>query len=75
MNFQPEDITDCDGCRANMGRFFSGCLNCKIWKCASEKNIDSCAFCNNYVCETFEKYFSLDPSARIRLKEIQQNEK
>ena len=25
MNLKPEDITDCDGCRANSGRLFSGC--------------------------------------------------
>jgi len=72
MNLQPEDITDCDGCRANTGRIFSGCLNCEIRKCASEKNIDSCAFCNNYACEILEKHFLLDPSAKIRLEEIRQ---
>lgn len=74
MNLQPEDITDCDGCRANTGRIFSGCLNCEIRKCASEKNIDSCAFCNNYACEILEKHFLLDSSAKIRLEEIRQHE-
>ncbi len=72
MNLQPEDITDCDGCRANTGRIFSGCLNCDIRKCASKKNIVSCVFCNDYACETLEKHFSLDPDAKIRLEEIRQ---
>ncbi|HPR32508.1 MAG TPA: DUF3795 domain-containing protein [Prolixibacteraceae bacterium] len=74
MNLQPEDISDCDGCRTDTGRIFSGCLNCEIRKCASKKNIDCCAFCNDYACETLEKHFSLDQSAKIRLDEIRQKE-
>jgi len=74
MKLQPEDITDCDGCRADTGRLFSGCLYCEIRKCASKKNIDICAFCNEYVCEKLEKHFSLDPSAKIRLEKIRQKE-
>ena len=72
MNLQPEDITDCDGCRANTGRLFSGCLNCEIRKCAIEKNIESCAYCSDYACEILKKHFSLDPSAQTRLEEIRQ---
>jgi len=75
MNLKSEDITDCDGCRANTGRIFSGCLSCEIRKCASTKNIDSCAFCNDYACTILEKHFSLDPSAKIRLEEIRQRNK
>ncbi|WP_407933795.1 DUF3795 domain-containing protein [Draconibacterium orientale] len=51
---------------------FSACLKCEIRKCASEKNLDSCAFCSNYACEPLEKLFSLDPGAQIRLEEIRQ---
>lgn len=70
MNLQPEDITDCDGCRANTGRLFSGCLNCEIRKCVLLKNNESCAFCKDYVCEILQKHFLLDPEAEIRLEEI-----
>ena len=70
MNLMPEDITDCDGCRADTGRIFSGCLNCEIRKCAILKNIESCAYCNDYACERLKKHFSLDPDAETRLEEI-----
>lgn len=70
MNLQPEDITDCDGCRANTGRLFSGCLNCEIRKCASQKNIENCAYCSDYACERLKEHFSHDPSAQIRLEEV-----
>lgn len=70
MNLQLKDITDCDGCRANTGRLFSGCLNCEIRKCACEKNIECCANCSHYACELLKKHFSLDPNAKLRLDKI-----
>ncbi len=72
MNLRLEDITDCDGCRANDERLFSGCLNCEIRKCAGKKNIENCAYCNNYACEILKKHFLLDPGAKTRLEEIRQ---
>jgi len=64
------DINDCDGCRADSGKLFSGCLDCGIRKCAMGKNIENCAFCCDYVCDKLEKHFVLDPDARKRLGEI-----
>ena len=72
MNLQFKDINDCDGCRANTGRLFSGCLNCEIKKCSIEKNVESCAFCSDYTCELLEKHFLLDSSAKARLDKIHQ---
>jgi len=73
MTLQTEDITDCDGCRTNTGRIFSGCLDCGIRKCASAKNIGSCAYCNDYACDMLQKHFSLDPGAQSTLDEIRQH--
>lgn len=67
---QAEDVTDCDGCRADTGRLFSGCLGCEIRKCAKQKNTENCAFCADYVCERLEHHFVLDPDAHARLEEI-----
>ena len=67
---QAGDINDCDGCRADSGRLFSGCLNCGIRKCAMVRSIENCAFCNDYVCDILEKHFLLDPEARKRLDKI-----
>jgi hypothetical protein len=70
MNLKPGDITDCDGCRADNERIFPGCLKCEIRKCAGQKRIDSCAYCDDYPCEMLRKNFSHDPSAQKRLEEI-----
>jgi len=75
MNLQLEDINDCNGCRANSGRLFSGCLNCEIRKCASQRNIESCAFCSDYACGILKEHFSHDSSAQTRLEEIRQANK
>ncbi len=70
LNLKVEDVTDCDGCTADCGRLFSGCINCEVRKCAILKNIESCAYCSDYICRMLEEHFSLDPSARIRLEQI-----
>jgi len=70
MNLQPEDVDDCDGCRAESGRLFSGCSRCEIRNCAQEKDSTTCAHCPQYACVTLEKFFVNDPSARDRLEEI-----
>jgi hypothetical protein len=69
MIIQPEHINDCDGCRANDHRLFSGCLSCEIRKCASKKNIESCAYCSDYACERLKQHFLLDSTAKTRLEE------
>jgi hypothetical protein len=70
MPLNPEDVTDCDGCRAQTGRLFSKCVNCEIRKCARLKKIESCAFCGEYACERLNKFFETDPEARTRLEMI-----
>jgi hypothetical protein len=67
-----EDINDCDGCRADSHRLFSGCSKCEIRKCALAKKLESCAYCTTYPCEILKKHFILDPSAESRLQEIRQ---
>jgi len=73
LKLQPEDITDCDGCRSGSGRLFSGCFNCEIRKCAIMKNLESCAYCTDYACNKLKEYFLLDPGAQTRLEEIRNN--
>ena len=67
---KPEDVTDCDGCKAKSGRLFSGSKNCQIRKCAGRKELENCAHCDEYVCENLEKFFDTDPDASKRLDEI-----
>ena len=70
IDSQPGDINDCDGCRQNTGRIFTGCLQCGIRQCAILKNFESCAFCADYSCDKLKKHFLLDPAAQSRLEEI-----
>jgi len=68
MDIRVQDVTDCDGCSATTGRLFSGCAKCEIRGCAIERNVASCAFCDEFACEKLRKHFESDPSARTRLE-------
>jgi len=70
LELKPEDITDCDGCRAESGRLFSGCLKCDIRKCARQMGLENCAHCNEYVCEKLQQFFVNDPGAKTRLDAV-----
>ena len=70
MKLQPEEVNDCDGCRAYTGRLFSSCRNCAIRNCASSKELESCAFCGEYSCDHLDEMFRSDPEARVRLDKI-----
>jgi hypothetical protein len=70
INYEPEEINDCDGCRTQGGRLFSGCKVCPIRRCASEKGLENCAYCIEYACEKLEAFFRTEPTARARLDKI-----
>jgi len=73
MNYEPRDITDCDGCRTEGGRLFLGCKNCQIRDCARQHEVENCAYCSKYTCERLEAFFTTEPAARARLDEIRHN--
>jgi hypothetical protein len=62
---KPEDINDCDGCKATTGRLF--CTNCEIRKCAIEKALENCAHCSEYACDRLKEFFVKDQEAKTRL--------
>jgi hypothetical protein len=70
MNYQTEDITDCDGCCTDGGRLFSGCRNCEIRKCAVKKGVENCAYCAEYCCEKLDAILVKEPGSRERLNEL-----
>jgi len=70
---KPEIISDCDGCKVNDGRLFTGCIDCEIRKCAMAKKPDNCAFCNDYICEILDRHYKYDPASRDRLETIRKN--
>jgi len=68
-----EDITDCDGCKAEGGRLYSNCQKCQIRKCAREKGLENCAYCSEYACDKLSKFFDSEgekAGAKKRLNEI-----
>ena len=73
QEYKPEDITDCDGCKAEDGRLFSGSLNCYMRECASQKHIENCAFCDEYPCDELEKFFITYKEARKNLDAIKKS--
>ena len=65
--YKPEDVTDCDGCRTEGGRLFSGSKNCRVRMCARRKGLENCARCDDYTCEKLEEFLAKEPDARARL--------
>jgi len=74
LAYTREDISDCDGCRSESGRLFSGCRNCAIRNCARQKGLETCADCGEYACARLEAFFATEPDARARLDEIRRME-
>ncbi|UCE29238.1 MAG: DUF3795 domain-containing protein [Candidatus Bathyarchaeota archaeon] len=48
-----EDV-DCDGCIAGK-RLHSFCLVCEVRKCGLGRNIENCAYCDEFPCGRLEK--------------------
>ena len=70
MPYELQDITDCDGCRTEGGRLFSGCTTCVIRNCARKKGLENCAYCPDYACKELRAFFGKDPGAKTRLDQI-----
>ena len=70
MALQPGDINDCDGCTANTGRLFSGCINCGIRVCAIQQHLENCAHCNEFACVKLSTFLSHEEGAKTKLEEI-----
>jgi hypothetical protein len=70
VDYKPGDITDCDGCKADNRRLFSGSKKCPIRKCARKKGLKNCAYCSDYACDKLKEFFRSDPSTKARLDVI-----
>lgn len=70
LYLERDDINDCDGCKANNGKLFTGSKDCVIRSCATLKELDNCALCPDYVCENLRNHFIQNPESRVRLEEI-----
>jgi len=68
--YTPVDISDCDGCRAEKGRLFTGCMKCEIRTCARKRKLNHCGQCDGYACDPLEKMFHTDPEIKTRLDRL-----
>jgi len=70
IKFSPEEIY-CDGC-SNEKRHFSWVPNCDIRICCTEKKLENCAYCDDFICEILKNSLEKDPNAKLNLEEIRQ---
>jgi hypothetical protein len=70
-DIEPVDI-NCLGCTSDSDCLFNHCIVCEIRKCAKEKQVVNCAYCDDYVCEKLEGFFQVAPNARKHLDEIKE---
>lgn len=64
-----ESIT-CAGCSTEDPRKCGLCAVCDIRACARQRQVATCAHCEDYACERLERHFQGAPAARQVLDEI-----
>ncbi|MFW9996348.1 MAG: DUF3795 domain-containing protein, partial [Candidatus Odinarchaeota archaeon] len=62
---------NCEGCLQSDGMLFNHCSNCEIRKCAINKQVENCAYCSNFICETLNEQLKLDLFQNSRARLIQ----
>lgn len=70
--FKPEDI-NCDGCVTRGTRVFNYTKICEIRKCGQERNVNNCAYCDDYKCEKISKLHEQAPKAKETLDETRRS--
>jgi hypothetical protein len=65
----PADI-NCLGCTSDSDCLFNHCRVCEIRKCAKEKQIVNCGYCDDYACGKLEAFFQMVPDAKKQLDEV-----
>jgi len=46
---------------------------CEVRPCARAKNVENCAYCEQYACEKLKKFLARAPEAKTTLEEIRKN--
>lgn len=67
------DQMNCIGCKSEGGPLFFYCSACEIKKCAQQKDVPTCAHCDDYGCETLEQFFTISPENKHILEELRKS--
>ncbi len=57
----------CEGCLAEGQRKCGHTRECGVRACAVERRVLSCAYCDDYGCETITEFFEMAPAAKEKL--------
>lgn len=68
-DIKPEQV-NCDGCTGEGTVHFAHCSSCEIRKCAVSRNVQNCAYCDDYGCEKLKALHDMVPEAKELLDEI-----
>jgi hypothetical protein len=71
--FQAAEI-NCDGCTGT-GKLVGYCTICPIRKCAGEKEVKNCGWCDEYPCKGLDELFKARPDAKKTLDAVRQKSK
>jgi len=71
LKFTPNEIY-CDGCSQN-GQIFSWAPKCDIRTCCKDRQLENCAYCEDYTCEILKKSFDKPQNTKQNLEEIRRN--
>ncbi len=71
-DFKPEQI-NCAGCKSDSGPLFFYCSMCEIKTCGQKKGVETCAHCDEYGCETLERFLGLSPENRQMLEALRKS--
>lgn len=63
---------NCKGCHQDE-IIFNYCAQCEIRKCGDEQGVETCAHCDEYICEKLSKFFEMAPEAKESLEKIRGN--
>jgi len=72
VHLEPEDV-NCAGCLADSERIIKFSRNCEVRLCGFVKNVENCAYCEEYPCEKLNKIHEKSPEANVTLDEIRGN--
>ena len=59
----------CDGCKG-AGHTMKWCAECSIRACAIERELENCAYCDEYGCQKLLKVFEMSAEPRKNLEQI-----